>query len=356
MGLDETLVVLDLGRYDAESQATSLSAKGSSQVQLFDWELELPPDKAKQFKQSVESSTVKIRAKATLYADNQKAVIDSAMVKDLVQNLSYQTPVMVMVTSSPKGGKVWGNSRQKGRTPLKVGLAIGSNRVEVNFKPTFLDVGKEWQKFKIVQVKEGEPTTVHFDFGSDPPPLIFGEDGAEMVLIPARKKPFGEKLSIGHRYDAQTSAFYMDIYEVTNAQYRDFLQATRHGEPEYWNDSKFNVPNQPVVGVTWPDAVAYCDWAGKRLPTENEWEWADRGSLKGKKYPWGNQAPNSSRANYDKNVGETTPVGSYPVNGYGLYDMAGNVREWCRDCGLITTETERCRGAGLGATVPTPCL
>ena len=65
-----------MGRYDAESQAASLSAKGSSQVQLFDWELELPPDKAKQFKQSVESSTVKIRAKATLYADNQKAVID----------------------------------------------------------------------------------------------------------------------------------------------------------------------------------------------------------------------------------------------------------------------------------------
>lgn len=98
-----------MGRYDAENQAfanASLSAKGSSQVQPFDWELELPPDKAKQFKQSVESGTVKIRAKATLYADNQKAVIDSAMVEDLVQNLSYQTPVMVMVTSSPKGGKV----------------------------------------------------------------------------------------------------------------------------------------------------------------------------------------------------------------------------------------------------------
>lgn len=70
---------------------------------------------------------------------------------------------------------------------MKVGLAIGSNRVEVSFKPTFLDVGKEWQKVKIVQVKEGEPTTVHFDFGSDPPPLIFGENGAEMVPIPAGK-------------------------------------------------------------------------------------------------------------------------------------------------------------------------
>ncbi|MDP7000162.1 MAG: SUMF1/EgtB/PvdO family nonheme iron enzyme, partial [Candidatus Poribacteria bacterium] len=121
-----------------------------------------------------------------------------------------------------------------------------------------------------------------------------------------------------------TSAFYMDKYEVTNAQYRKFVQATGHREPKYWDNSKYNQPNQPVVGVSWHDATAYAKWAGKRLPSEAEWEYAARGGLKGKEYPWGDQEPSSSRANYGSNVGKPTAVGSYPANGYGLYDMAGN--------------------------------
>ena len=66
-------------------------------------------------------------------------------------------------------------------------------------------------------------------------------------------------------------AFYMDKYEVTNAQYRKFVQATSHREPGYWDDSKYNQSNQPVVGVSWHDALAYVKWAGKRLPKEKEW-------------------------------------------------------------------------------------
>ena len=141
------------------------------------------------------------------------------------------------------------------------------------------------------------------------------KDNSQMVLIPA---------------GPDTESFYMDQYEVTNAQYRKFVDATGHREPEGWDNDDFNQPNQPVVGVNWHDAVAYAKWAGKRLPTEKEWKWAARGGLINKEYPWGSQKPTSSLANYrGASIGK--PIGSYPANGYGLYNMAGNVWEWCQD-------------------------
>jgi len=118
---------------------------------------------------------------------------------------------------------------------------------------------------------------------------------------------------------------------VTNAQYRQFIEATGHPKPRYWNEGRFNQPNQPVVGVTWYDAMVYAQWAGKILPTEAEWEKAARGGLVGKRFPWGDEDPDEKIVNYDENVRKTTPVGQYPKNGYGLYDMAGNVWEWCLD-------------------------
>jgi len=123
-------------------------------------------------------------------------------------------------------------------------------------------------------------------------------------------------------------AFYMDVYEVTNAQYQEFMKATGHKAPRYWHHPRFNVPSQPVIGVTWYDAVAYCEWIGKRLPTEAEWEKAARGGLVGKQYPWGDTWDPSKVSN---NGIATTPVGSFPPNGYGLYDMSGNLWEWCAD-------------------------
>ena len=125
-------------------------------------------------------------------------------------------------------------------------------------------------------------------------------------------------------------AFYMDVYEVTMGQYRKFLQATGQGAFPDWMSKYSPTDMHPVSGVGWRDAMAYAIWAGKRLPTEAEWEYAARGGLVGKTYPWGN-AIDASKANYADNIGSPTPVGSYGANGYGLYDMAGNVWEWCLD-------------------------
>ncbi len=159
------------------------------------------------------------------------------------------------------------------------------------------------------------------------------KDDAEMVLIPAGEFQMGSNDVSDDEKPVHTvylDAFYMDVYEVTNAHYKQFMDATEHKVPGYWNNSNYNAPDQPVVGVSWYDAAAYCQWVGVRLPTEAEWEKAARGGLVGKKYPWGDSI-DSSKVNYGSNVGKPTPVGKYPPNGYGLYDMVGNVWEWCQD-------------------------
>ena len=171
------------------------------------------------------------------------------------------------------------------------------------------------------------------------------EDKA-MALIPAGEFHMGDPFNEGAaderpRHTVYLDAFYIDIYEVTNAQYQKFMDAVGYAGPAYWNNSSYNAPEQPVVGVSWHDAVAYAEWAGKRLPTEAEWEKAARGGLIGKRYPWGDEAHDAGgvyRANYyagDNSAADgyeyAAPVGSFPSNGYGLYDMAGNVWEWCAD-------------------------
>ncbi|MGB8991638.1 MAG: formylglycine-generating enzyme family protein [Desulfobaccales bacterium] len=140
--------------------------------------------------------------------------------------------------------------------------------------------------------------------------------------------------------------FYLSVTEITNAQYARFLRATGYHAPLYGEDKNLNAPNQPVVGVTWFDAVAFCQWLTKttgvthHLPTEEQWEAAARGGLVGQPYPWGAQAPDAGgafRANFHTALpgaggfAFTAPVGSFPANGYGLFDLAGNVSEWCQD-------------------------
>ena len=171
-----------------------------------------------------------------------------------------------------------------------------------------------------------------------------------MVLIPTGEFQMGsnDDEAFGDEQPVHTvflDAFYMDKYPVTNAQYKAFVDAnpqwSKHDIPKkyhdvdylkHWRSNSFprGEADYPIVNVSWYAAMAYAQWQGKRLPTEAEWEKAARGGVNGKKYPWGDFA-DPTKANYDWNVGETTPVGKYPPNGCDLYDMCGNVWEWCLD-------------------------
>ncbi|MCF8721015.1 formylglycine-generating enzyme family protein [Nitrospina gracilis] len=134
-------------------------------------------------------------------------------------------------------------------------------------------------------------------------------------------------------HNVYLSTYFIDIHEVTNEQYYEFMKATeREKTPRFWNDHEFNQPQQPVVGVTWKEAQAYCHWRGKRLPTEAEWEKASKGT-RTIKYPWGDSEPTPEKLNFDNHVGKTTPVGSYDAGKsvYGVHDLAGNVAEWVQD-------------------------
>ncbi len=233
--------------------------------------------------------------------------------------------------------------------------------------------------FLIISCGSDNPTTpggntsnvdIQKQSGMDPKDeLVEGVDiGSQkgMVLIPQGEFEMGNALGDAFSggdpdelpvHTVYLDAFYMDIYEVTNAQYSRFLN--KYGKNSDAAGNEFldigrncliqkakntyspiaGYENYPVSGVSWYGADAYADFYGKRLPTEAEWEKAARGGLVGKRYPWGNKI-DPSKANYDHDDSRDysvnirnylTPVGSFQPNGYGLYDVAGNVYEWCSD-------------------------
>ena len=155
----------------------------------------------------------------------------------------------------------------------------------------------------------------------------------DMVLIPKGEFPMGSNEHADEsKHQVVLDPYWIDKYETSNARYKEFMKATSHPAPAYWDDPRLNKPNQPVVGVSWTDANTFCKWEGKRLPTEAEWERAAKGPEGDKHYRWGH-ALDPKKANYGQNVGRTTPVDSYPegVSGYGVYNMAGNAFEWVED-------------------------
>jgi formylglycine-generating enzyme required for sulfatase activity len=179
-----------------------------------------------------------------------------------------------------------------------------------------------------------------FRMGTDPSDVprlqqVFGIKRAELF---AEEAP---------QHTVTLSPFYVDRYEVTNALFKKFLdknprwrrskiEARLHNGNylKHWDGDDYpkDKAEHPVTNVSWYAAVAFCRWEGKRLPTEAEWEYAARGGLSDKSFPWGDAPADKSLANYGASgIGTTTPVGSYAANGYGLFDMAGNVWEYTLD-------------------------
>lgn len=217
------------------------------------------------------------------------------------------------------------------------------------------------------------------------PWLAMSEPPEGMVLVPAGEFTMGtdDPQAPDDQRPARkvnVDAFYIDKHEVTNAQFKEFILANGYKTRKYWTKEGWDfirkkrvyyiypekatyhidsplgfgendvstAPNHPVIGVSWYEASAYAKWAGKRLPTEAEWEKAARGT-DARIYPWGNKF-DFSKLKYFPHHDKLSPVGSYPkgASPYGVLDMAGSVAEWCAD-NIDNKETKVLRGGGWDA-------
>lgn len=182
--------------------------------------------------------------------------------------------------------------------------------------------------------------------------IIKGKDGAPMVLIPVGPFLMGSNDGLPNErpeHHVTVDAYYIDQFEVTAGRYQKFVESAKRGLPPMWDDEAARtLSDLPAVGMSWTDAVAYCTWAGRRLPTEAEWEKAARGT-DGRRYPWGHMQPFVDIANYNRGVWVNDAITLVPVgsglegmsvryglkNGgrspYGLSHMAGNAAEWVAD-------------------------
>jgi formylglycine-generating enzyme required for sulfatase activity len=193
----------------------------------------------------------------------------------------------------------------------------------------------------------------------------------KMITVPSDTFSMGSNISLDSfkpQHKVTVSAFYIGVTEITNIEYKLFCDATNRTYPVIEEEQTYfiNRPDYPVVNVNWFDAIAYCNWrseleglspcynaatgacdtskTGYRLPTEAEWEHAARGKVFGKQFPWGSDTFKSDSCNYQEYNGSLKskmaifenshgplPVASFNPTGFGLYDLAGNVSEWCND-------------------------
>ncbi len=183
--------------------------------------------------------------------------------------------------------------------------------------------------------------------------VICEEDESSMVLIPSVSFCMGGNEDDDQKpvHEVSLSAYLIDIMPVSNKQFQKFIAVGGYNNPEYWtqegwiwktqnniqlpayiNDNRYSKPNQPVVGVSWYEAMAYSAWANKHLPTEAQWECAARGTDQ-RIYPWGNDKPTRHHANFQGGSEKPSDCSKYSrgISAYSCYDMAGNVWEWCFD-------------------------
>lgn len=231
----------------------------------------------------------------------------------------------INIQSTPSGAQIWLDGSDTGRTTPSLLDYVTSGDHTITCKLSdYIDTSQT------VTIVPGQTRNVHISL-----PYMW-------VDIPAGCFDMGDHFTTSsdsipvHR--VCVSSFKIQPYEVTNKEYKSCVDAGRCEAPDdsisytrnsYYGNSAYD--DYPVIYVNWHKAKTYCEWKGGRLPTEAEWEYAARGGLHGKRYAWGNVAPTCSQANYLGCLGDTNKVGSYPANGYGLYDVAGNVREWCND-------------------------
>lgn len=173
-------------------------------------------------------------------------------------------------------------------------------------------------------------------------PLTISNNGAQMALVLAGEFTMGSDNGESDEkpvHKLYLNTFYMDVYEVTNSLYKACVDTNKCSKPHYSNSSTHSryygnpsYDNYPVIDVDWNMAKTYCEWREARLPTEAEWEKAARGTDT-RTYPWGNSVLDTTFANYNNSIGDTTPVGNYQrgKSPYDLYDMVGNVWEWVSD-------------------------